>query len=348
MTSHPNEYLNEFVAYYVLQYLQKINFDYTGSPINKAAWNFLERANVDPSTRPNNLSGHLIAFEAAQLQKWQLLYGQGNTSLRSVIRSSPHLMPLVAHGPQALLIHSYLPLLLNLYELDLGLKKYGYGYEVYRRIEDNVRAARMMFENASLRVSDKLFQLYYSTPDLALFEGGAGNGAAMFTNLQRFGQAGLFPQFLLSDIDRKTLATANEYFQNNGFNGQVPWIQVDLGSENDLLKVEKALRGYTVIVNINFIIHEHSSIADAFFTAMRSSLPGAKLVISEFFLPENVTINPQIPSWFIFLHGASGQCLRTESDFVTIAESHGYNFFDRLDHQIVDNQPLVSTLFLEK
>lgn len=344
MSKHPNQYLNELVAIYVLHYLHHTYWQKTGSPINNAAWNFLERSGISPFANPDTLTGHYLTLEAAYHQK-DLASGE---TFRNIVRQQPHLKPLVAHGPQALLIYSYLPLLENLFALDKGEKQYGYGKEVYRVIEDNVRAARLMFERASCDLANKIFDLYGDYLALALFEGGSGNGAATLTILKKFLDSSKKPVFLLSDLDEATKKTAEDLFHSHGFTEPLPWLKVDLGSHSDLQKVERKLLGYYVVVSVNFILHEYEGIAEKFFEALSSSMPHARLVITEFFLPENGVIDSRVPEWFIFLHHASGQYLRTEKEFLSIATKHGYKLTDRLDHHVVDDHPLISTLFLEK
>lgn len=344
MDKHPNQYLNELVAVYALHYLQQVYWQKTGSHINNAVWSFLERAGISPFANPDTLTGHYLILEAAYHQK-DLAPSE---TFRNIVRQQPHLKPLVAHGPQALLIYSYLPLLESLFALDKGEKRYGYCKEVYRNIEDNVRAARLMFERASSDLANKIFELYGDYLALALFEGGAGNGAATLTILKKFLDSGKKPFFLLSDLDEATKKTAEELFRSHGFTEPLPWLKVDLGSHSDLQKVERKLLGYYVVVSVNFILHEYEGIAEKFFEALNNSLPHAKLAITEFFLPENGVIDPRIPEWFIFLHQASGQFLRTEKEFLSIATKHGYRILDRLDHQKINDKPLISTLFLEK
>ncbi len=345
---HPNELLNEMVAYYVLRYMKNIGFAKTGSVINQASWDFLKRSDIDPNTDRRTLGGFQLGTWAAQLQGDLLKKGGNNTSLRSIIRQNQHLLPLVAHGPQALLIESYLQMLQKLHLLDLGHSKYGIGKDVYRDITTNVMAARLMFETASQKIADLVYQTYSHIPNLGLVEGGAGNGAAMLAILDRFPEY-FWPDFLLSDIDEKTRATAVELFKSKGYDSELPWIKVDLGSLSDILKIERLMRGQQVLFSVNFIIHEHESIIENFFSAMGKGLPGADLSITEFFLPEDeISVGSNFPWWFVYLHEVSGQRLRTEEDFLAIAEDNDYHIFDRIDHQMVSKKPLISTLFLKK
>lgn len=344
---HPNEILNEMVAFHVLQYLAKVDFQKTGSPMNNSSWNFLKRTGIDPVTNPYFLDGFSLGTQAANLQRRLVSAGGPNQSLRSVIRDYRPLLPLVAHGPQAWLIKTYDSMLRNIYELDMGTKQYGLGKDVYRNIVENIKAARMMFEEASRKIADKIYLLYGHLPSLALVEGGAGNGAAMLTNLEKFPSSAI-PKFLLSDIDEKTRLPAEELFLSKGFI-KIPWMKVDLGDAYDLEKVQTAVNGHDVVVSVNFIIHEHVTILENFFRAIRHGLPDAQLAISEFFLPESEDlVGPNFPWWFVYLHDISGQYLRTEKDFMAVAKSYGYSVFDRLDHQLINQKPLTSTLFLSK
>lgn len=345
---HPNIYLNEMVAFHVLHYLAKLDFQKTGSTMNNSSWSFLKRTGINPDTDPSKLDGVWLGNEAATLQRQLVSIGGPNLSLRSVIRHYKRLLPLVAHGPQAWLIKTYDSMLKNVYELDLGIKKYGRDKDVYRDIVDNVKAARLMFEEASRKIADKIYLLYGDHPALALVEGGAGNGAAMLTNLERFPRSAL-PKFLLTDIDEKTRLPAEKLFLSKGFTGNLPWIKVDLGNVSDILKIKRTMMDYHLVFSVNFIIHEHVAILENFFRAIRHGLPDAQLVISEFFLPENEDlIGPDFPWWFVYLHEISGQHLRTEKDFMVLAKSYGYTVFDRLDHPLVNQKPLTSTLFLSK
>lgn len=346
MDKKPNELLNEMVAFYVIFYVT--NTPVTSSPINKAAWKFLKRAGIRPETNPFNLEGYYLGNQAADLQRQLINSGDSNISLRSVVRKYKHLMPLVAHGPQAWLIKTYESMLKNIYELDMGIKQYGQDKDVYRDIVENVKAARLMFEEASRKIADKIYQLYGDLPSLALVEGGAGNGAAMLTLLEKFPRHQL-PKFLISDIDEKTRLPAEELFLVKGYSEHLPWMKVDLGDTEDLKRVQTEVKGHDVVVSVNFIIHEHETILEKFFQSMSQELPHAHLAISEFFLPENEDeVGTDFPWWFVFLHEVSGQCLRTEKDFMDVATTTGYHIHDRLDHQFVNQKPLVSTLFLTR
>ncbi len=349
MDKKPNEHLNEFVAYYIFLYLAKVDFQRTGSRLNDASWKFLSRTDIDPNSNPFiDLDGFCLGTDAARLQKQLVTAGGVNFSLRSVIRENPTLLPLVAHGPQAWLIKTYDSMLRNIYELDMGIKKYGLDQEVYRDIVDNVKAARLMFDEASRKIANKIYELYGDQPNLALVEGGAGNGAAMLTNLEKFPRSSL-PKFLITDIDEKTRLPAEELFRSKGFSAPPPWLKVDLGDPQDLLKIQNLLKRDEVVFSVNFIIHEHRTILDKFFRAMSQGLPSAKLAISEFFLPEDEdAAGHTFPWWFVYLHEVSGQYLRTEREFINAAQSFGYTVFDRLDHQHFNNKPLVSTLFLTR
>lgn len=351
MDKHPNQYLNEFVANFVIRYLRVIGYAVTGSPINMASWKFLGRSQISAVT--NNIweLGDL-AHQAALLQRQLVCEGHQNTSLRSIVRSFPKLLPLVAHGPQAWLINTYRQPLENILELDRGTKKYGQNQAVYRNIKENVMAARMMFTKASQLLADKIFEENQRTANLGIFEGGAGNGAATLTILKKFHDNGIFPGFLLSDIDEATREVALKLFQSRGFQSSYfPWTKLDIGNPKDMATVAKYFEWNNLIVNVNFIIHEWEPIANKFFFAMNKSLPKAKLAISEFFLPEDETrVGPDFPWWFVYLHDLSSQHLRTEKQFLAIAKKHGYSFYDRLNHQIYKptNKPIVTTLFLAK
>ena len=345
---HPNEYLNEMVAFYVIFYLAKVDFKKTGSPINNSSWNFLKRSGLKPDANQYFLDGFSLGTQAANLQRRLVSSGGPNVSLRSVIREYPELIPLVAHGPQSWLIKTYDSMLRNIYELDMGTKEYGLDKDIYRDIIDNVKAARMMFEEASRKIADKIYLLYGDLPSLALVEGGAGNGAAMLTILDKFPRHQL-PKFLISDIDEKTRLPAEELFLVKGYFEHLPWIKVDLGDTNDLKRVQTEVDGHDAVVSVNFIIHEHQTILEKFFQSMSQELPNAHLAISEFFLPESDDImDPSFPWWFVYLHEVSSQYLRTEKDFLAVANKYGYSVHDRIDHQTVNQKPLVSTLFLSK
>lgn len=342
----PNNYLNEMVAFHVLRYLDEVDFRTTGTLINNSDWSFLKRAGIHPNSNPYLLDGFSLGNQAADLQRRLVFDNTPNTSLRSVIREYPHLMPLVAHGPQAWLIRSYNSMLRNIYELDMGTKQYGLGKDIYRDIVENVKAARLMFEEASRKIADKIYQRYGDLSSLALVEGGAGNGAAMLTNLEKFP---VWPKFLLSDIDEKTRLPAEELFLAKGYTKPLPWMKVDLGNPDDLKKVKTEFNGHEVVISVNFIIHEHEGILKKFFKSMSQELPFAHLAISEFFLPEDETlVGTGFPWWFVFLHEVSGQYLRTEKDFMSVATGAGYRVLNRLDHQLVNNLPVTSTLFLSK
>lgn len=348
MEKHPNQLLNEYVAHFVIKYLNQINFKATNSPINIAVRNFLRRSQIDPSEPMWNLGNE--AKYAAIYQRQLVLEGHANTSLRSIVREFPDLRPMVTHGPQAWLIHTYQQPLENIFELDNGSKKYGIRQSVYRSITENVMAARMMFNTASHSLASKLFDRHSKTPNLGFFEGGAGNGAAIFDILNKFHNHGIFPEFLLSDIDEKTMPVAKKYFQDHGFPGNhFPWKKIDIGNPKDMIKVVEYFEYHNIIINVNFIIHEWEPIAEKFFRSTSQLLPKAELAVSEFFLPEHESmVDHTYPWWFVFLHDLSGQKLRTERELLNITKRYGYKTVDRINHQKINETPVVSTLFLRK
>ncbi|OGD82938.1 hypothetical protein A2572_03645 [Candidatus Collierbacteria bacterium RIFOXYD1_FULL_40_9] len=349
MEKHPNRYLNEFAALFVLNYLRHSGYKRTGTYINNAVWNLLENAEISPNTFPTDLSD--LAHQAAIVQRRLVLEGRQNTSLRSVRHEYPQLMPVISHGPQAWLINTYRPLLEYLLEIDLGQLEYGIDKDRYRIIEENVMAARMMFENASKSIANELVATYANIPNLGLFGGGEGNGAAMHTNLLAFHQQNIFPDFLLSDIDPKTKKVAEKFFRERGYQSKhFPWMKIDIGNPNDLALVAKHFSWHKLIVNVNFIVHELEPIAEKFFKATSKSTPNADLVISEFFEPEDYSnIGPDFPHWFVLLHKLSRQSLRTEKDFMRYPTRYGYKLMDhRIDHQKYNSTPVTSTLFFTK
>ena len=348
MDKHPNQFLNEYVGHFIIRYLEKIDFGITNSPINTAAWNFLRRSKISFTTKPWTLGQE--ADYAAELQRQLVLEGHQNTSLRSIVRDFPDLRPMVTHGPQAWLIKTYLQPLENIFELDNGSKKYGIKQPVYRKITENVMAARMMFNTASRSLASKLFDRHSKTPNLGFFEGGAGNGAAMFDILQEFHNHGIFPEFLLSDIDEKTMPVAKKYFQDHGFPANhFPWIKIDIGNPKDMIKVAEYFEYHNLINNVNLIIHDWEPIAEKFFRSTSQLLPKAELAVSEFFLPEHESmVDHTYPWWFVFLHDLSGQKLRTERELLSITKRYGYKLVDRINHQKNNETPVVSTLFLKK
>lgn len=346
---HPNELLNEMVAFYAIFYLRRVGFQRTNSRINIATWKFLKNAGINPNTDLMDLPGYNLGKEAAKLQKEQVDLGGKNTSLRSVIRENQWLMPLVAHGPQAWLIETYYDMLSSLCELDRGTVEYGYGKEVYRDITQNVKAARMMFETATQKIADRFHYYYQKVPEMiTLVEGGAGNGAATLALLEKFPE-GYKPAYILTDIDEKTETPAKDLFKSKGYTEKLSWMKVDLGSEDDLEKVHEQIETPLTVFMVNFIIHEHESIIENFFLAMSKSMPHARLVITEFFLPEDESsVGTNFPWWFVYLHEVSGQKLRTQNEFLSIAEKYGYRVVDQIDHQLIERNPLIATLFLTK
>ncbi len=348
MDKHPNQLLNEYAAHYVIRYLGKVNFQKTNTPINNAAWSFLRRSKISFTTNPWTLGQE--AYYAADLQRQLVLEGHANTSLRSIVREFPVLRPMVTHGPQSWLIRTYQQPLENIFELDNGSKKYGINQPVYRNITENVMAARMMFNTASHSLASKLFNRHSKTPNLGFFEGGAGNGAAIFDILNEFHNHGIFPEFLLSDIDEKTMPVAKKYFQDHGFPGNhFPWKKIDIGNPKDMIKVTEYFEYHSIVINVNFIIHEWEPIAEKFFRSTSNLLPNAELAVSEFFLPEHESmVDHTYPWWFVFLHDLSGQKLRTERELLNITKRYGYKTIDRINHQKINETPVVSTLFLRK
>lgn len=343
MTNIGTRLLNQYVAHYAIRYLQKVNFQHTNSPKNNSTWKFLRLSGISWDTDPNLLGD--IGRETAKLQRELVLSGAKNTSIRFANRNSP----LIAHGPQSWLIHTYEQTLNKIFELDQGTMEYGLGKDAYRDIEENVMAARMMFENAAKSLADKLVSTYKDVPNLGLFEGGAGNGAAMLTNLLAFHQQNIFPDFLISDIDPKTKGVAEKYFRKQGFPSRhFPWMQADIGSPKDLATVANHFPWHKLVLNVNFIIHEWEPIAEKFFAATSQSMPNADLAVSEFFVPENPQIDPDFPWWFVYIHEITDQYLRTKKDFLSYPIKYGYELFDHIDHQVHNGEAVTSTLFFRK
>lgn len=337
--------LNQYAAHYALKYLQKVNYQHTGTPKNSSTWKFLRLSGIDWSTDPNLLGQ--IGQETAALQRDLVLSGAKNTSIRSANRNSP----LIAHGPQSWLILTYEQTLKKIFELDQGTIQYGLNKDVYRDIEENVMAARMMFESASKSLAKKIYELYGEIGnEIALIEGGAGNGAATLTNIKEFHEHHKYPHFWLTDIDPKTLAVAENYFRQNGNfqSHHFPWSQLDIGDSLAVKSLLNSFPGFKTILNVNFIVHEWEPIAERFFKATSQSGTDTDLIVSEFFVPENPQVDPDFPWWFVYLHELSGQHLRTENDFLAITKKHGYHVFDQLDYQIHNGKPVTSTIFLRK
>ena len=339
--------LNQYVAHFILSYLKKSQYQHTDTSKNNSAWRILRLSEIPWETDPNLLGQ--LGQETAKIQRDLVLSKAKNTSIRSVNRNSP----LIAHGPQAWLIHTYEETLQKMFELDNGTVQYGLGKDAYRNIEENVIAARMMFASASQRLAQKMYEVYgHMGNQLALVEGGAGNGAATLTNLQEFHSHGLYPHFWLTDIDPKTLPVAENYYRQVGNfqSHHFPWSQLDIGDAKAVQTLLDSFPGFKTIFNVNFIVHEWEPIANRFFKAM-SKCKDTDLVVSEFFLPPgypNCTPDADFPWWFLYLHELSNQHLRTESDFMNIIKRHGYRVTNRLDHQVHNGIPVTSTLFLSK
>ena len=346
-----NRLLNQCVAHYVLNYLHKTDFKKTGSPKNTSAWRYLRLSDIPEGTNPSQL-GELAKNTALHLRK-RVLGNKPNQSMRSIVRDHPELSPMLGHGAQAWLILSYAESLQKIFEIDNGTLLYGLNKGTYRNIAENVIAARLMFANASQRLAQKMYEVYGPIGNQVVFvEGGAGNGAATLTTLKEFHSHGLYPNFWLTDIDPKTLPVAENYFRQFGnFQGHhFPWSQLDIGDTSAVKSLLGSFPGFKTVFNVNFIVHEYETIANKFFKAMSSS-PETDLVVSEFFLPEgypDCDPDPDFPWWFVFLHELSDQYLRTENQFLKIAKKHGYYCTSRLDHQIHNNHPVTSSLFLNK
>lgn len=342
--------LNQYVAKYFLDYLRKVNYQKTDTPINNFAWSYFHFSEIPWKTDAHTLSE--LPEDAAIYLRKRILGNEPRQSMRLIVRDHPHLGPLLGHGAQSWLILTYLQTLHKIYELDQGILQYGIDKDLYRTIEENVIAARLMFAEGMGRLAEKIAEIYKDTPNLALAEGGAGNGAAMFSVLEKFHSFGLFPHFLLSDIDQKTKSVAEEYFRSRGFKSKhFPWAKIDIGDPKDLAAIASHFSQNNLAFNINFIVHEWEPIAEKFFAATSQSMPNADLVVSEFFLPEgypNCAPDPDFPWWFVALHHLSGQHLRTEKDFMAFPKLHGYKLFDRIDYQVHYGKPVTSTLFLRK
>lgn len=350
MTITGTQHLNQYVAKFFLEYLEKIGYKRTSSSDNDFAWLYFQLSGIPWSSDSRDMSS--LPEDAALFLRKRVLGNEPRSSMRHIVQDEPDLRPLVNHGAQSWLILTYLQTLQNIYGLDKGILKYGIDKDLYRIIEENIIAARLMFAEGTIRLAEKVTETYKDTPNLALVEGGAGNGAAIFAILQKFHSLGVFPHFLLSDLDPKTKAVAEEYFRSRGFKSKhFPWAKINIGDPSDLAAIANHFSQNNLVFNINFIVHEWEPIAEKFFKATSESMPNADLVVSEFFLPEgypNCAPDPDFPWWFVALHHLSGQHLRTRSKFLAIAEKYGYYVFDELIHQTHKGQPVTSTLFLRK
>jgi hypothetical protein len=345
------QHLNEYVARYVLAYLQKIKFQQTRTEKNDSAWRFLRLSAIPSQTDPSSLGD--LAEDAAYYVRKRVLGNEPKQSMRSIVRDHPHLEPLLGHGAQSWLILTYFQTLQQIYEIDNGTVQYGLGKGSYRNIKENVIASRMMFADGSQRLAEKMYELYGEIGNqLALIEGGAGNGAATLTMLKQFQRHGKFPLFWLTDIDEKTLIVAENYYREKGNfqSHHFPWSLLDIGDAEAVHSLLNSFPGFKTVFNVNFIVHEWEPIAARLFKSM-SNNPNTDLVVSEFFLPPgypNCDPDPNFPWWFVYLHELSNQYLRTENDFLTIIQKYGYKVFDRIDYQTHKGQPVTSTLFLRK
>lgn len=345
------EHLNQYVAKFFLEYLEKVGCNKTGSPDNNFAWLYFHLSGIPWSSDSRDMS--TLPEDAALFLRKRVLRNEARSSMRHIVQDEPDLRPIVNHGAQSWLIFTYLQTLQNIYGLDKGILKYGIDKDLYRVIEENIVAAGMMFAEGTQRLATKIASIYQNTPNLGYAEGGSGKGAASFAILKELHRVNIYPDFTLSDIDEEgTRQTAEEYFGSHGFASKnLPWMKIDIGDPKDLAKIAKHFPWHHLIFNVNFIIHEWEPIAENFFAATSQAMPNADLVVSEFFLPEgypNCAPDPEFPWWFVALHHLSGQHLRTRSEFLAIAEKYGYYVFDELIHQTHKGQPVTSTLFLRK
>ena len=338
-------HLNQYVAFFVNQYLRKTNYLETGGYINQAAKVYPYFSSTDPYS--GYISEYQSALSLVEKQSQLVL-----NNMRTGKLPSDHRDLRLDGGPQAWLISTYNKMLSHLIELDSGVMSYEFGGRLYRDIVPNVIASRMMFEAASKRLARTMVETHqHDAHETVLVEFGSGNGAATLTTLKAFHKKGLYPQFLLTDIDQKTEDVALQLYRQHGYQtSHFPWEKLNINDTNAVVTTLSKFPKFKIIANLNFIIHESEDIIENFFAAM-SQAGVQEVVVSEFFLPPgypNCKPNPLFPWWFVFIHIASKQFLRTEKDFMLVANKHGYYISKRHDHQVVDNAPVVSTLFLTR
>lgn len=351
---HPNQYLNEYVAFYVLKYLQSIGFERTGSKINTACFDFLEKSRIPLSRSPEDLEGRSLVEKAASIQKQLVMMNPDNFSLREAVRSNPDLRPLASFGGQALMISSYRPLFENLLAVDSGQIEYGYGRDIYRLQPDNAYGAGIMMKPAAERIAKKVADLYADLDNLALLEFGSGNAMTLAIILNEFEKRGLRrPKVIASDIDPRTSSSAKELFKRKGL-GEVNWESVDMGSEISIAWVAKKLEGKNVIIFVGYIYHENRELARRSLEATSKIMPNTVIAASEYFLPPSrMGFDQSRPYWFEAVHAMTQDLFEGRNNFLEFAEEvGGYTIIDggEVVHQKLDGleQPLNSTVFLKK
>ncbi len=345
---HPNDYINQALAVDVIKYLRQIKYKRTDSRINKASFSFLERAEIPPDTKLDDLlDSYNLVYWAAQEQFRIAVHGGEKASFRGVVRENPELAPLISHAPQCLFLDSYSPLNKNLYLVDSGVLTYGYKKDLYREIVKNVIAARYMNGSASQRVANEIYRICGGdSTNVAILGLGSGNGAAELDVVKKFVDNP--PMFIVSDFDPETEKPARELFAKNGIK-KINWAKIDLRLAHEVRRAARMLEGKRVFVLINFIIHELEEIAETLANVVSAELPNATIVASEVLLREDQLVFPEMPEFFITEHDFAVQYLRSEPALLKkMYDSGGYNPSSRIDHQIIGDLPFVSTFFLNR
>ncbi len=345
---HPNKYLNDYVTFYALQYLdesgiltalkerREIALGSKESVIQRGIMNHfvglgvLERDGgtyrlIKELPKSEDVVRGKFFVEAVAIAQRKVSLNEG-TSVRSLIdKDVPAL--LTGYSGQCLMAYSYRELLESLYAVDKGKKKAG------RVQPDNALGSGKMIEQAAARIGGMIanFLLKNNIHDINILELGSGNAKVIVNIVKQSLEKGIHVSNVLpSDKDKATRGPAETTFKNEKVSEYFNWMPIDMGNYDDMKTAAEATQGKQVVIDIGYILHESKELAFSTLKNIKALFPNAILAICEVFRQDIITDMVQL--WFRTIHDVSGQELFYYHEFMSA--------FDSIDFVEVDREVL--------
>jgi hypothetical protein len=292
---------------------------------------------------PETIDGDAIRPMLTVLTALELLEDMGGQKVRLTDKGST-LMKLSGYAE---LILSYYPAYCRLPELSQGLVEYGFGKDVSRAIELNVRASNGII---NLRVAPAIVGLFESNPLVRqaltnhggiAIDFGAGGGEMV----QAFLNSPLVEQAYGLDVDPGAVEEARLLAHKRGIpKSNIRFLVGSIGDRAPFEAFKSGLvDGATPVGTINFILHDvEPQLARDFLRHYREVLTGSPLIITESFrVPlEAMVDHPNYQaSSFKFMHDVSGQHLFYKDEFENLLQEMGFQIIEEVSH---------SSMFWEK
>ena len=350
---HPNNVINGAINYYLLGAIEQGLLKQEGE--TKAILGIIEHLTQSGAFETGDVFPKKEMFEAEKKQVLDL----GKTAFEALnqkldikdLAKGKFDPRLIAYGPQALLVYSYLPLLENLKDIVTGKKEYGYGKELNRLQPHNSLASGEMMKGASINIAKEIAKLVTERKfsDVGILELGCGNASFSASVIEEFKTNGMeLPFILATDLDPATQNSAKKLFEEKGIAQYLNLMKVDMGNFGDLNIAAKKLEGKSTIVYIGYILHESRQLAEYTLDGLTRAFDSYNVIFafSEYYRQDNIT--PEIPLWFQTLHEIT-QDLFVRGEFMDFVTKKGMLNFSELPHNVRrDTEEVVnSTTFWE-